>query len=286
MQSKRFFSTIAVLLVLLLGLTACSQEQEKKVVTKPLTKEQIMAKVSQQLKKQTKLPVTHYSRKETLMHGQTASEIEYYGDKEYHDRLYDGEEYDDDTYQLPEYQYTRHIYEKGQKKEWQKRAYIRPFQETHFKVRTTTGTVDDLKAATYFSVLESVPDKVQMKENGSMYELELTSTDIISNFKWMAEYLKNNSMVIDQNEIEFQKYHTKIIIDKKTFTVLSIDHEVFFTRKTLNLDNGQEGMKNLDIQTKIKYPNTKKMVVPQEIVVEGDKNDPQKMFEEFMKQNQ
>lgn len=280
MQTKKLpFTTIVGLFALLLVLTACSQKAEK-VEVKPLTKDQVMTNVSQVLNKQTQLTATQYHRKETLIHGFTESKLEYYGDKEYYSQLKDDEGYDDQIYQFPEYRYERHIYEKGQKKEWKRIPYKKSFEEIGLVTRTSSGNVNDLKAQTYFAILETVKDKVQMKESATSYELNLTSTDMFSNFKWMEGYLKNNE-VIDPNKIKFTKYHTKMIIDKKTFAVQSIENEVLFTRETLNLDNGEKGSEHLDIQTVIKYPAIKKLNVPEEVIIEGDKNDPTKMFEQF-----
>lgn len=282
MKTKKatYWISIAGLFTLLLFLTACSGKAEK-VEVKPLTKEQVMTKISQQLKKQTQLIPVQYHRKETQIHGSTESKFEYYGDKEYYSLLKDDEGYDDQVYQFPGYRYERHIYEKGQKKEWKKTPYERSFKEIGLGTRTSSGNENDLKAQTYFTILESASDKVQMKETAASYELNLMSTDILSNFKWMQGYLQNFGDVIDPNGIEFTKYHTKMIIDKKTFAVQSIENEVFFTRETLNLDNGEKGKDNLDIQTVIKFPTTKKLIVPKEVSAEGDKNDPTKAFEQF-----
>jgi hypothetical protein len=263
---------------LFFSLTACS-EQPEKVTVKPLTKEQVMAKVSQQLKKQTTLTAVQYHRKEKQIHGSTESKIEYYGDKEYYSMLKDDNGYDDQVYQLPEYRYERHIYKKEQKKEWKKIPYKRSFKEVDLGTRTSSGNENDLKAQTYFTVLETTADKVQMKETAASYELSLASTDILSNFKWMQAYLQNFGDVIDPNKIEFTKYQTKIMIDKKTFAVQSIENEVLFTRDTFNLDNGEKGKEDLNIQTEIHFPSTKKLVVPKEVIAEGNKNDPTKAFE-------
>ncbi|MCH5586122.1 hypothetical protein MK805_14365 [Shimazuella sp. AN120528] len=269
--------------ILLLVLSACSGKAEK-VVVKPLTKDQVMTKVSQQLKKQTKLIPTQYHLKESLIAGGwVESKIDYYGVNEYYTQSkYSDGSSDEQVYQLPGYQYNRDAYE-GEKKEWSKIPYERPFKEDDIKSLTSSGSINDLKAQTYFSILESVQGQVQMKETGKAYVLDLTSTDTSNNLKWMQGYLKHYD-VIDPKETAFQKYHTKMVIDKKTFAVQSIENEVFYTRQTFNPDNGVKGQKHLDIQTVIEYPTAKKLIVPQNVINEADKNDPYKQFEQQFQQ--
>jgi hypothetical protein len=279
---KKLASLILVttMLLLLLSLTACSGEAEKVVVKpKPLTKEQVMAKVSERLKKQTKLPTTQYDRKETLINGWAGTQFTYVGDHEYFSRDYDDRGYDAQTYQLPGYQYERNVYEKGEQVEWKKAPFDDSFQEIYFKTKTTNGTVEDLKAQTYLTILQGDPKAVQMKETAKTYEFDFTITDHPKVMTWLQPYIQNSDGAIDPTELKFTKYHTKIVIDKKTFAPQSIDNEVYFTRETLNLDNGEKGVQNLDIQIKIKYPSTKKLEVPKEVVKEGNKNDPFKLLQ-------
>jgi hypothetical protein len=264
---------ITAMILLLVSLTACSPQAEDAEV-KPLTKDQVLEKVVQQVKKQTNLPATQYNRKEALIAGVSESKIYYYGDKEYYIQQKDASGYDDQTYQFPTYQYTRHIYEKDQKVQWKRLPFENSFKEEDLAVKTPSGKIDDLKAQTYLSILQEVASKIQMKENPTSYELDFTSTEHLSIFKWMNGYLQNFGDVIDPNGITFTKYHTKMTIDKKTFAVQAIANEVYFTRETLNLDNGQKGKDNLHIQTTIQYPKTKHLVVPDDVKKEGDSNDP------------